>query len=69
MRWLRYYTHMMDNSVRRILKRGGPGTSENLRRTKVGMNIVSLQCSTILRPKLGEDQKKGLLSKLVRFFA
>ena len=35
-----------------------PGTLENLRRTKVGMNIVSLQFSPIFRPKLGEDQKK-----------
>ena len=27
------------SSVRRILKRGGPGTSENLRKTNVKMNI------------------------------
>ena len=46
------------SNVRRILKRGGPETSENSRRTKVGMNIVSLQFSPIFRPKSGEDQKK-----------
>ena len=44
------------SSVRRILKRGGPEASENLR-TKVRMNIVSLKFSLIFRPKLGDYQK------------
>ena len=32
------------------------------------MNIVSLQFSPIFRPKLREDQKKGLHSNLIQFF-
>ena len=54
----------LTSSVRRILKRGGGGgaeTLENLRRTKFWIRNW---------PKLGEEQKKkGLHSKLVRFFA
>ena len=49
------------SSIRRILKRGGGGgaeNSKNLRRTKLTMNIVSLEFSLVLPPKLGEDQKK-----------
>ena len=42
------------SSARRILKRGGVGTSENLRRTKVGMNIVSLN----FRPPPPPQKKK-----------
>ena len=33
------------------------------------MNIASLKFSPLFRPKLGEDQKKGLHSNLVRFSA
>ena len=32
------------------------------------MNIISLEISPIFRPKLGEDQKKGVPPNLVRFF-
>ena len=47
---------------------GGPGTSENLRRTE--SEIVPPKISPIFCPKLGEEQKKkGLHSNLVRFFA
>ena len=43
--------------VRRILKRrSGPGTSENLRRTKVGINIVLLQFSPNFCQKFGEGE-------------
>ena len=45
------------SSVRRILKRGA-GTSENLRRTKIRMKIISPKISPIFCPKLGEDHKK-----------
>ena len=48
----------ISSSVLRILKRGGPGNSKNLRRTKLRMNIVSLEFCLIFRPKLGEDKKK-----------
>ena len=57
----KYYSTVLCtiSNVRRILKRG-VGTSENLKRKKVGMNIVSLQFSPIFGPKLEEDlpQKK-----------
>ena len=45
-------------------EKGGPRTSENLRRTKTRMNIVSLKFSPIFCPKLGEDQKKKKRSSL-----
>ena len=39
-------------------KGGGPGISENLRRTEVGMDIVSLKFSPIICPKLGKHLTK-----------
>ena len=52
------------SSVRRILKRGGPGTSENLRRTKIRIRNCSTQNQSDLSPKLGEEQKEKVFTQI-----
>ena len=41
-------------------EKGGLGTSENLRSTKIRMKIVSPKISPIFCPKFGAGQNKGL---------
>ena len=57
-----------DSSVRRILKRGGgPGTSENLRRTKIRIRNCSTQNQSDFLPKipkLGEEHKKKVFTEI-----
>ena len=64
------------SSVRRILKRGGgggggPEISENLKRTKIRMKIVSPKLSPTFPVQnwVKTKRKRGLHSNLVQFFA
>ena len=62
----------MSSSVRRILKGGGGGGARNFRKLENKYLIQKLFRPKSVRffcPKLGGEQKKGLHSNLVRFFA
>ena len=64
------YTILATNSVRKILKSGGAGTLENLRKTKIRIKTCSTQNQSDFLPKIRRRaKKKDLHSNLVRFFA
>ena len=59
------------SSARRILERGGAGNSENLRRTKIRMEIFSPKISPVFLSKIRWRPKKrsSIHSNLVQFLA
>ena len=64
------YTGMDPVAYAGFWKGGGGQELQKIRKEQRSESeIVSSKFSPIFRPKLGEEQKKGLHSNLVRFFA